>query len=285
MVELIPHAVATANGFGGAFDTANYQGPVLKESKRIDLGINNSDLGAVAYFSGPYWTGDIRMNPCPRAFGEAYEESDKYDATTVLPYVEFGFNGIEPGTYRPSDTVEYPETYPDWSDGFLSQGRFPFPKLDDEDQIQEDSSTYDFRGNPAAPNNLGSNFSVTSTASGLGEYMSFKTNASHSFGIVYYDERGRHGFVNPLPDVFVPGYSDEERSGGKGSVNIKFDLNFPAPQWAKNFKIVYGGNNSISDFIQYSAGGAFVRTTEQEEAQTQNIYVSQLSSASPPSHT
>lgn len=268
------YAVATANGYGDPVDCANSEGPILKESKRIDLGINDSDLGAVAYFSGPYWTGDIRMNPCPRAFGEAYEEADKYDATTVLPYVEFGFNGIEPGTYRPSDQVEYPETYPDWSDGFLSQGRFPFPKLDDEDQMQEGSSTYDFRGNPAAPNNLGSNFSVTSAASGLGEYMSFKTNASHSFGIVYYDERGRHGFVNPLPDVFVPGYSDEERPGGKGSVNIKFDLNYPAPQWAKHFKIVYGGNNSISDFVQYSSGGAFVKTTEQEEAQTQNIYVS-----------
>ena len=37
-------------------------------------------------------------------------------------------------------------------------------------------------------------------------YASFKTNANHDFGIIYYDERGRSGFVNKLGKVFVEGY-------------------------------------------------------------------------------
>jgi hypothetical protein len=63
---------------------------------------------------------------------------------------------------------------------------------------------------------------------------SFKTEANHDFGIVYYDERGRHGFVNPLKTVFVEGYTDAERGevGGKGPVQIKLTLEHDPPLWA-----------------------------------------------------
>jgi hypothetical protein len=58
---------------------------------------------------------------------------------------------------------------------------------------------------------------------------SFKTSADHDFGIVYFDERGRHGFVNPLATVYVPGYSSLERPGPPGSVSINLKLDHDTP--------------------------------------------------------
>lgn len=114
------------------------------------------------------------------------------------------------------------------------------------------------------------------TDAGLTNYdRSFKTDATHDLGIVYYDERGRAGNVNRLPSVFVPGYSAEERdpSTFKGRVEIGVQLNHQPPDWAHHYQIVYAGNSSISDFVQYTTGGAFVGYTE-EDAESRNIYVS-----------
>lgn len=88
---------------------------------------------------------------------------------------------------------------------------------------------------------------------------SFKTKANHEFGIVYFDERGRHGAVQPLPSVYVPGYDDMDRPNAeKGSVSVKIDIFHRPPDWAKHYKIVYAGNTSVGEFTQYSAAGAFV---------------------------
>jgi len=89
----------------------------------------------------------------------------------------------------------------------------------------------------------------------------FKTNAFHDFGIVYYDERGRHGFVNPATTVYVPGYSDTERGSneGKGKVEIKLDFSDTvAPPWATNYKLVYAPNSTVESFVQHMAGGAYL---------------------------
>ena len=123
---------------------------------------------------------------------------------------------------------------------------------------------------------------------------SFKTRASHTFGIVYYDERGRSGKVNPLlfkdddtaappsPGVYVKGYGNSERSD-KGRVSIEIDLSEQTPpDWAFNYQIVYGGNTTKGNFIQYSTGGAFIAnkgvneegSEEAEDPSSTNIYVS-----------
>ena len=109
------------------------------------------------------------------------------------------------------------------------------------------------------------------------EDRSFKTNANHDFGIIYYDQRGRHGFVNPLTTVFVPGYSNSERNGEPGSVTVNLPLgNLTPPDWAHNYKIAYARNTSVGNFVQYSSGGAFVQQIEDQEISqsNQNIYVS-----------
>ena len=105
-------------------------------------------------------------------------------------------------------------------------------------------------------------------------FSSFKTNATHDFGIVYYDERGRSGFVNKLGKVFVEGYSDQERgAGGIGAVYMQIDIDHTPPDWARQYQIVYAQNSTVSEFVFYSAGNAFV-PVGQEAAADGTIYVS-----------
>ena len=109
-----------------------------------------------------------------------------------------------------------------------------------------------------------------------GVYRSFKTHANHDFGIVYYDERGRPGNVNRLDSVYVNGYSNLERGSSKGRVEIIIELQSSPPTWAHHYQIVYAGNSSVRDFIQYSTGGAFkpVNVEADEAVPNKNIYVS-----------
>lgn len=105
-------------------------------------------------------------------------------------------------------------------------------------------------------------------------YRTFKTNSFHEFGVVYYDKRGRHGFVNPLKPIYIPGYSDADRAGGgKGKVDVSIQVTSLHPEWANSFKIVHSRSTSVEKFIQYTAGGAFIRHTPQENDE-ENIYVS-----------
>ena len=88
---------------------------------------------------------------------------------------------------------------------------------------------------------------------------SFKTRDFHDFGIVYFDKRGRAGTVNPLPSVYVPGYSDSEREQDeKGAAAVRYNITHLPPDWASSYKIVYAGSANTERFIQYSSGGAYV---------------------------
>ena len=110
----------------------------------------------------------------------------------------------------------------------------------------------------------------------------FKSNANHDFGIVYYDERGRHGFVNHLKTVYVPGYSQQERGGPQhGRSEITLNIEHPAPKWAHYYKLAYTKNTSVENFVQYTAGGAYLESHVAEGAESElatgentNIYVS-----------
>jgi len=98
--------------------------------------------------------------------------------------------------------------------------------------------------------------------------------------MVYYDYFGRPGTVIPFPSVYVGGYADAElpaSTGGQGSTKIKVDFTLAnIPPWAHSYRFVYGGNSTTRDFIQYTAGGAFVAVNTEVGAQDQigNIYVS-----------
>ena len=107
---------------------------------------------------------------------------------------------------------------------------------------------------------------------GSGTNRSFKTSATHDFGIVYYDQRGRSSDVSPLGSVYVGGY---DASAQQGPVQVQISLTSAPPEWAWHYQIVYGGNNTISEFVQYTSGGAFVEQGAQTStSQNGNIYVS-----------
>ena len=82
----------------------------------------------------------------------------------------------------------------------------------------------------------------------------FKSNSSHSFGLVYLDDRGRSGGVNKIDDVFVKEFSKRNK---KGRTEIDFRIKNQPPVWAKKWKIVYAENSTYSDFIQYTTGEAY----------------------------
>lgn len=106
-------------------------------------------------------------------------------------------------------------------------------------------------------------------------YKSFKSMSNHEFGVVYFDKFGRHGFVNPLGSIYVSGYSDQERTGeGKGRSYIQVQMTSNPPSWANKWKLVHSKSTSVEKFIQYTAGGAYVRAGDAELTNERNIYVS-----------
>jgi hypothetical protein len=110
-------------------------------------------------------------------------------------------------------------------------------------------------------------FSLTTSSVDVGAVgRSFKRNCDHSFAILYYDERGRPGEPVPLGSHFVPQVSDP------GLAHIIVDLSSDPPEWAHSYKMLYGGNSSISDFVQYTSGGAFV--PKNSDGEKGLIYVS-----------
>ena len=151
--------------------------------------------------------------------------------------------------------------------------KFPSPMEDSDNLGVLDVNSVNF-------NFLHSNVELESFVSGSysGDvFRSFKSNSNHDFGVVYYDERGRHGGVNYLANVFVPGLSSLDRPDGSegGPASVALTLNHAPPSWAHYFKIVYGGNSTIDRFIQYSVPNAYVRSYDTEDApESNNIYVS-----------
>lgn len=219
-----------------------------------------------------------------------------YDQTTVLPYI---FSQSTRKAVR-NNQITFAAT-------------FPFPILDsanlvppeDEDievynaYEQEDSQLfpdlYDLGGmsgyNTSHPSFNGISLKgklphpnagpvATSVSGTAGKpIMSFKANANHEFGVIYYDERGRHSAVNPVASVYVPGFSPSERNGitDGGPAHIRMTFRSAPPDWARYYKIAYSKNTSVSEFFQYSAGGAYIipsDNTIDQNLDSAKIYVS-----------
>lgn len=158
--------------------------------------------------------------------------------------------------------------------------KIPYKLDPDDEEIAPESVNYKIAHSSAEVYNPQLSVEFTDPNS----RTTFKSSANHDFGIVYYDERGRHGFVNHLQNVdyergsstiYVPGYSSQERGGTVegGATNIILNLQHSPPSWAHYYKIVYSKNSSVQNFVQYSAGGAFVPENLEDNSDT-NIYVS-----------
>lgn len=198
------------------------------------------------------------------------------------------------GSYSYNSTVFYKGTISPFSHGVVSFGSpsattlpllfrdgdhfYPLPVPSESDSNIISAQSPNFKRLHSCAEIVSNNFFIFDVNDK--DSRSFKTEANHDFGIIYYDERGRHGFVNPLTSVFVEGYTDAERGegqNGKGRVEITLEINHEPPSWAHFYKIAYAKNSTVSDFIQYSAAGAFVpQDIENQEVSedNQNIYVS-----------
>jgi len=102
-------------------------------------------------------------------------------------------------------------------------------------------------------------------------YKSFKENASHDFGIVYMDDRGRAGGVNKIDSIEITPLSS--RSNTFGNV-VDFRVKHNAPAWADKWQLVYSENNNYNDFIQYSVSRAMPAYSSAASPVTERIYIS-----------
>ena len=157
--------------------------------------------------------------------------------------------------------------------GAIIDNSFPIIPFIRENNIGlvETGSTLRFTG---FVNRVASIFNITffTELQSDSSFRSFKSGASHAFGVVYYDQRGRCSNVYPIGTVLSPPYYLRENDQ-YGRVAMQIQMNHDAPDYAETFQIVYAGNTSVSDFVQYSTAGAFVATDDGSENKG-NIFVS-----------
>lgn len=111
------------------------------------------------------------------------------------------------------------------------------------------------------------------------EVTTFKSNADHSFGIVYYDDRGRASGVRDIGSVNIAPWGAGERDGRNGAARVIVDIPNDAPEDAASYSIVYAKNNRYDRFQQYSIMEAIKASKSSSEEvgdadANENIYVS-----------
>jgi len=87
--------------------------------------------------------------------------------------------------------------------------------------------------------------------------LSFKAGATHSMGIVYYDDRNRSGSVQKLPESYVKWFGER---GDKGPTSMVMRLKHNPPSWAKRWSPVYAGNSTTASHLQYSVIEAYTES-------------------------
>jgi len=235
-------------------------------------GPSNGYSGTTGYdLKKMYNQGSVNVNPDTVAGQYQYQFTVFYKGTISIP------SAIGPGSVSTGSVLPFVRVKP-------GQGDFEYqiPIRSDEDSDLIAPFGPNFKRSQAITEVLSN---VYTTSSVDDEFdRSFKSKANHSFGIVYYDQRGRHGYVNISPEstAFVEGYADSdigrsEDQKGRASIKLTIDEELTQiPDWAFNYKIVYSGNTSVKDFVQYTAGGAFVVDSDSDEISEgdNNIYVS-----------
>ena len=80
-------------------------------------------------------------------------------------------------------------------------------------------------------------------------YKGFKSGASHSLGILYYDDRNRPSGVQKAGKVYLDWYGERTN---KGVGNIVMRIANSAPSWARRWSPVYVKQSSVQSFLEYS---------------------------------
>ena len=258
---------------GGAFDMTMLSTTILESLNEVD-----STLGSVLpvqVFTGQITPQLIVNGGIAQAY---YGMAALGFRATPLKHLR---TPVYPGSSGTAADAAFPDaqkiTHENWIwDAPGSQGPYGLYYLGNAYQNYDELSSYG--GNGTANNNwveIVSENSTVALAGGEYYHRSFKTRAHHEFGIVYYDQRGRSGHVNYLTNTYVKGYSDLERPAQlKGRADIMLHLYHYPPRWSTHYQIVYGGNSTIGDFVQYTTGLAFVEdlTTQEASVTTGALY-------------
>lgn len=253
--------------FSGASDTT--QNPTgLADQIQAALDQESIAVNYLADFSTTSPVGGVFTNiPVVAVFKFGEVTSSTNDQIVLKPRItnifiddsEFDPNDLifsaGPVEYRPSDNENFSDMYPNAGN-------------------DQSEATYSNISNDP------SGFSISISYSSV--INTFKAGATHSFGIVYYDKFGRSGFVNEIGSAYVK-YPAERNIGDEqktASVSVSFASTETAPDWAESYQLVYDGS-SVSDFFQYSVGGAYVKRKAETsgnlrliDENTHSIYVS-----------
>ena len=125
--------------------------------------------------------------------------------------------------------------------------------------------------------------SFVSTPIDVSTTSTFKSNADHSFGLVYYDDRGRASGVRDIGSVNISSWGAPERINKNGSARVVVDIPTDAPSTASSYSIVYAKNNRYLNYQQYSVMEA-LKADNKESSEvgatvgSDNIYLSLASS-------
>lgn len=226
-------------------------------------------------FFGPYFTGRILSNArfvflfgtqkgYRSYFNQAFTEGSYNDFNkrvgprTIMPMIQGIYNGLFTQSEPNADVVLNKEKmYSNFKEGDFEEGANGNgnPKLPFSFSIKQSFIEQFGAASFEAVDQDG--IATAATASP----RSFKTRSDHEFGVVFYDKLGRRSFVNPIGSVYVPGYSDAERGGEKGAVAINVNIDGDPPSWASKYQILYGGNKTSGDFIQYTTNNAYIENT------------------------
>lgn len=220
---------------------------------------NNSGSGVRYYQYTVFYAGSII--PVPGGSNSIGNNAGNLGRVTILPFLR----DLATGSYSTDDEGNPLYQNPDY--------RYSIPESVGGEGDELLGASVNFKRNQCTPGLSALNTDIISQAQAYGNAsQSFKTAADHSFGIVYYDERGRHGFVDYLDTAFVKTYAEREN---KGAACIEIELSGEPPEWAHTYKIVYSKNHTVQDFVQYSAGGAFpIGQSDDTQSASDNIYVS-----------
>ena len=108
------------------------------------------------------------------------------------------------------------------------------------------------------------NMSVSGTGllvpeeSDVNQNKSFKTGATHDFGVVYFDHRNRSGGVQKIGSVDVLPFGNPQRGGRNGRTQVDLRIMHDPPEWATRWAPVYSSNTSYESFLQFTVSEALL---------------------------
>ena len=99
---------------------------------------------------------------------------------------------------------------------------------------------------------------LVSSSSDVNKNKSFKSGASHDFGVVYFDNRNRACGVQKLEPVQIAPFGSPRRFGRNGRSEVDIRLMHDPPDWAERWAPVYSKNTTYDKFLQFTVSEALL---------------------------